>query len=487
MFADIQVTNTFAEVNQQETAKGTIVNRMLDYSFVLGSELLVDFKDSNGDPYGIGRVTGKVSVTLDAKVTLDANVEDGDNFYIKRMGGYLAAKSRVEPIWILSPSSVDPRDTDSSNSIVFIADTAETPSTVTADVKLLAFTEGGEAADVQAFVCTGATAPFAHCSGPWFTYAYVEVCPKNPQATKAPVQANPAPINPIISDDPYIGVVFLTTVSDEVRTAFQKATNHWNNILYNTGGNWTLPAGTTDAGGLGQCNGAKTKFADNTVSVSRLTIFADFAPIDGIGKVLGSAGPCAFSYTGVTPSTYGTMLPSLGVMKFDEVDMTDLATNGLLEDVIMHEMGHVIGIGTMWESLRVGSAGDADNDPRYVGVNGVEGYKQIGGPGESTDIPLANTGGEGTENAHWRESTFGNELMTGEAAPGLNPLSIMTIKSLQDLGYIVNEDMAEVYNVLSAQNNDLKAGGASVTFGNDVLEFIDVHKYNEVVPTFPMP
>lgn len=39
---------------------------------------------------------------------------------------------------------------------------------------------------------------------------------------------------------------------------------------------------------------------------------------------------------------------------------------------------------------------------------------------------------------HWSERFFGTELMTGFIAPGSNPLSRVTVASLQDMGYTVN-------------------------------------------------
>jgi hypothetical protein len=51
---------------------------------------------------------------------------------------------------------------------------------------------------------------------------------------------------------------------------------------------------------------------------------------------------------------------------------------------------------------------------------------------------VENTGGTGTADAHWREETFGQELMTGYISNADNPLTGMTIGSLQDLGYTVS-------------------------------------------------
>jgi len=63
-------------------------------------------------------------------------------------------------------------------------------------------------------------------------------------------------------------------------------------------------------------------------------------------------------------------------------------------------------------------------------------------------VPVENTGGSGTRDSHWRETTFGRELMTGFYNSGaLNPLSRITIGSLEDLGYQVNYNASEPYSI----------------------------------------
>ncbi len=66
-----------------------------------------------------------------------------------------------------------------------------------------------------------------------------------------------------------------------------------------------------------------------------------------------------------------------------------------------------------------------------------------------TVVPVANRGRAGTFGGHWRESVFGNELMTGFLDGGVNPLSRMTIASLEDLGYSVNYDAADPFELPS--------------------------------------
>ena len=145
-------------------------------------------------------------------------------------------------------------------------------------------------------------------------------------------------------------------------------------------------------------------------------------------------------------------------MEFDSADLAAMASNGTLLNVILHEMGHVLGLGTLGclMGLRSGAS--------YLGANALNAYRQVGGTGSS--VPLETTGGWGTAFAHWLEAVFDNELMTGFVErPGVSmPLSIVTIGSLQDLGYNVDYGAADPYRLpgrLMADPGSGEAQGAS--------------------------
>lgn len=61
--------------------------------------------------------------------------------------------------------------------------------------------------------------------------------------------------------------------------------------------------------------------------------------IDGPGNVLGFAGP-GFVYT-------DTGLTATGSMTFDSSDVADLLSEGSFQNTVLHEMAHVLGIGTL--------------------------------------------------------------------------------------------------------------------------------------------
>jgi hypothetical protein len=174
--------------------------------------------------------------------------------------------------------------------------------------------------------------------------------------------------------------------------------------------------------------------------IDDLLIMAQGVDIDGPGKILGQAGP-----THLRPAAAGVnaFLPAKGLMSFDTADLAQLQADGTLVDVITHEMGHVIGIGTIWSNKRV-LAGANSNDPRFTGAAAKKEYGVLTG-GAPTPVPVENTGGAGTKNSHWRETLFVNELMSGFIAAPNNPLSRLTVASLQDLGYVVDLTAAEPY------------------------------------------
>lgn len=182
--------------------------------------------------------------------------------------------------------------------------------------------------------------------------------------------------------------------------------------------------------------------------IDDVLIFAAIKGIDGPGNVLASAGPCFIRITDIGDMT------AVGVMNFDSADLETLAAGASLEDVITHEMLHVVGIGTLWDNNRslIGSGG-------YVGANAMRECRAAGGEVAcAISVPLENEGGAGTVNAHWRETKFNTELMTGFLDAGTNPFSKITIGGLQDLGFDVNYAAFDAYTVFS--NTALRAGPA---------------------------
>jgi len=171
--------------------------------------------------------------------------------------------------------------------------------------------------------------------------------------------------------------------------------------------------------------------------VDDLLIEATGEAIDGENGVLGSAGP-----TDLRSGVDG--LPWKGAMQFDTADLDALEQDGRLLDVIIHEMGHVLGFGTLWQRQGL-LQGPGTSDPVYVGASAVREYNTIFGL-TSPNVPVENTGGQGTRDGHWRKTVFGPELMTGFISPSSpRPISAVTVGQFEDLGYQVDYAAADSF------------------------------------------
>ena len=162
------------------------------------------------------------------------------------------------------------------------------------------------------------------------------------------------------------------------------------------------------------------------------------------GGVLASAGPdYGYLYNNYLYATAGSM-------NFDSTDISSLYSSGLLYHVILHEMAHVIGFGTLWDTTIFSLSSPAQNvvaefsdgtstNTHYVGQYALDIYRKQY-DNSALYVPLETTGGSGTAGAHWDEFWMGvtavDELMTGyiSATPFLSDVSIA---SFADIGYIV--------------------------------------------------
>ena len=211
-----------------------------------------------------------------------------------------------------------------------------------------------------------------------------------------------------------------------VSAAFTAASARWRTVV--TRG----VADTTVNVGAGVCGANSTAFSG---ALDDLAINVEVAPIDGVGGVLGAAGPC------LVAAVDG--LPRVGSMRFDSADAATLLAGGLFEDVVLHEMGHVLGFGVIWTAKGViqgqGTAGSA-----FTGQAAVAEWTTLGRSGLP---PLDHSGLAGTADSHWDEAVFDNELMTGFLDNGSNPLGILTVASLADLDYHVDLAAADVYQL----------------------------------------
>lgn len=249
------------------------------------------------------------------------------------------------------------------------------------------------------------------------------------------------------------------------RAAFENAVERWRAIIIGDVQDIGTSSPISNICGTGQTFSG---------TVDDLVIYVNLRAIDGPGQVLGSAGPCA-----VRPVASGSVnpnVPAIGVMNFDTADLASLESAGQLGQVILHEMGHVLGIGTMWTDFGLLNGAGSDSSS-FDGVQAKGVWTSLGGTA-GTRVPVENcvgvqqSCGAGTRDGHWRELTFRTELMTGYLNGGVaNPLSALTIRSLQDIGYTVDLGTAEGYALPTAANlGGIRGSMLAETPGREIVE-----------------
>ncbi len=200
--------------------------------------------------------------------------------------------------------------------------------------------------------------------------------------------------------------------------------------------------------------------------VTNVLILAQIGPIDGVGHVLGNGNTCTLHAS--------TGLTSVGTILFDSADLATYETSGLIDAIVLHEMGHVLGFGTVWSSRGVLS-GRGTSDPIFTGAAAVTQFNLLASGYSGRPVPVENTGGAGTADSHWRESVFRNELMTGYLNAGVNPLSRVTVASMQDIGYTVTFFGADPFSVFSSLA--VSPFETPVQLGNDIAD-TDIYSFD---------
>lgn len=214
------------------------------------------------------------------------------------------------------------------------------------------------------------------------------------------------------------------------------------------------------------------------VRVERMweTVITGYQPNISIGAVPISINPttsglAAANYASTT-NQGGFRLATSGFVNINVNEIENFSNwqgvnaNGknYIDELLAHEVGHVLGVGTLW----VANAVYSTNSFQYTGVHGLAAYQ-----GEFNQaaayVPVENAGNAGTPNAHWDQlmrsspqegnpddpyslsplvgvtdqygRDRGLELMTGAIDPDYGEpfLSRFTVQSMRDLGYAVTE------------------------------------------------
>jgi hypothetical protein len=221
------------------------------------------------------------------------------------------------------------------------------------------------------------------------------------------------------------------SVDSDVRDAFDAARARWEKVIVGD-----LPAVFLSQSAT--CDGQPLP-----ESIDDVIVFVTVSELDGPEGLLGAAGTCAIR-------SRVPRLPFAAAMNFDSADLSAFAAAGRLEEIVLHEMGHALGVGSLWEGFGLvdePSDGSGDLDTSFNGPLARQAFDDVGGDGYQggNTVPVENRGSAGEINGHWRESVLGNELMTTRMGAATAALSVVTIASLADMGYEVDQSAADAF------------------------------------------
>ena len=202
-----------------------------------------------------------------------------------------------------------------------------------------------------------------------------------------------------------------------------------------------------------------------------MTVVVDFSVLSLGEGVLGQAG-----WTGTTVLN-GNVYPYRGIVQMNtsnwvyQKEVVKKDGNSLAYYTILHEMFHVLGVGTLWDSLVNGSR-------EYTGANALREYRNVVGNNDLAFIPIEDDGGIGTADGHPEEGTGVVRMKNGITYPGIDRelmtgysesiddepmiLSRITVGFMEDLGYTVRYEGSDeaMYPALAdwAKYNNIKGG-----------------------------
>ncbi len=229
-----------------------------------------------------------------------------------------------------------------------------------------------------------------------------------------------------------IDLIYLDEEARALAPFFQDAANHWMSVLADT----ELPDVPLSAEVWQNCTVAPLQQPNPIDPIDDLAIAIEV--VDFFGGGLASAGVCSVRE--------GSYFPITGILSMDRASIPRLRESGQLTKVILHEIGHNLGIGSTWDQVGLlrnyPASSEYEADTYFAGPRAIKAFDEAGGTNypHEPKVPVDSNG------AHWRLEVLYNELMTGVSYPDtFEPLSAITIQALADYGYTVNVDQAEAY------------------------------------------
>jgi hypothetical protein len=230
---------------------------------------------------------------------------------------------------------------------------------------------------------------------------------------------------------PQIDVRYINTLTPSQQNAVSAAADKWMRAVSRNLGDFRFKSAAADC------------FPDEPAldeTHHNLLLFVSAGEVDGPGG--------AFALTTICGISSRDTLPVLGRIRLDRADIDSMEARGLLQGIIMHEMGHALGFSPGTYVPKGLSAGGT-NDPVFDGVTAQSEFAKHGAWYTGVRVPLENSTGLGPRDPHWRLSVFGDELMVSVVGPGFkSPLSSITLGFFKDIGYDVDFSVADPYEVV---------------------------------------
>ena len=280
-----------------------------------------------------------------------------------------------------------------------------------------------------------------------------------------------------------IDLISITPMTETQAAAYRNAAEKWMRVLAGT----ELPDMPVGAGIPVGCW--------DDVSDRRVDSVDDLLLVIAVGtferaSTIASAGSCRWHAD--------SMLPWMGRVKFNERYLAEIEADGGLEEVVLHEMGHTLGLGGYdWGQfdllanptltwLWITVLHNPGEDTHFTGPLAAEAFDAAGGTNytDGDKVPVENCRGRGSGDAHWRELYWSDEVKDSNCREGeillggelMSPtynrgvraaLSNITIQALADMDYTVNASQAEAYS-LPERGAELADPARALDYGDDV-------------------
>ena len=232
--------------------------------------------------------------------------------------------------------------------------------------------------------------------------------------------------------------------------------------------------------GLGDFDGSVSLAADQCApgmpeltsqALDDISIYVMIGPLDGAGNAVAMSGACV-----IRSGANGWVgMPALGAMVLDEADVAQLESDGFLEAVVTREMARALGFGPFtWEDhgflQNPSLPEEPDADTHMNAPLVVAAFNAAGGEGYAgAKVPLENGAMPGISDTHWRQSVFGDEVMTPYVTGDSQPLSRITLEALYEVGYELDVMMADPFTLTGARSARLR--GPKMYLGKDLAAY----------------